>query len=405
MKTKIIVDKKEWKDGCKWEPVLTAQPQEEWLNPRWFLLDPGLEWITWDEYKIDELYLYIWRPRWDSNGWVIPPIIPEKTLEKLQEYSNIIFVCFWPEESYMEGPVYNQLVEIIQQFSIPKFRCHVVLSNLAYDCWDAEYFSITNIDYWILHTLKELEKGSIAFEQGPVSSQKRHKRLINLNRKERVHRYYILSYLFANGYDKESYISNLLNEKKDLPYPYYGVERQDVKDIYKQWWPVMELDRTAKTAIDDIVDIELSFTGDSYVHLVNETSFDTNVSGEKLEETSLLFVTEKTYKPILFKQLFLVVANPGTLRHLHRMGIQTFPELFDESYDDEYDPIKRMRKIEKNIDRVFNMPFNELHQWYLHYIPRIESNFDTLTDLDNFHKTTKKQLNYLISNIINRFDG
>ncbi len=47
-----------------------------------------------------------------------------------------------------------------------------------------------------------------------------------------------------------------------------------------------------------------------------------------------LFITEKTFKPMLQLQPFLIQGNRYTLKKLQEFGFKTFPTLFDESYDD-----------------------------------------------------------------------
>ena len=46
-----------------------------------------------------------------------------------------------------------------------------------------------------------------------------------------------------------------------------------------------------------------------------------------------LFITEKTFKPMLQLQPFLIQGNQYTLKKLQEFGFKTFPTLFDESYD------------------------------------------------------------------------
>jgi hypothetical protein len=61
------------------------------------------------------------------------------------------------------------------------------------------------------------------------------------------------------------------------------------------------------------------------------------------------FITEKTYKPLAFFHPFVIIGQPGVLAHLHKLGFETWPELFDESYDSETDDIKREDLIVKQI--------------------------------------------------------
>ena len=58
-----------------------------------------------------------------------------------------------------------------------------------------------------------------------------------------------------------------------------------------------------------------------------------------------VFITEKTFKPMLQLQPFLVQGNRHTLKHLREHGYRTFPELFDESYDELNDWRERTKAI------------------------------------------------------------
>lgn len=45
------------------------------------------------------------------------------------------------------------------------------------------------------------------------------------------------------------------------------------------------------------------------------------------------FITEKTFKPIAFRHPFVVAGDSNTLTFLHKLGFESFENLFDESYD------------------------------------------------------------------------
>jgi hypothetical protein len=62
---------------------------------------------------------------------------------------------------------------------------------------------------------------------------------------------------------------------------------------------------------------------DTYFSLVTETVF----------EQPWPFRTEKIAKPIAIGHPFIVAANPGYYRDLHRLGFQTFGHVIDESFD------------------------------------------------------------------------
>lgn len=74
---------------------------------------------------------------------------------------------------------------------------------------------------------------------------------------------------------------------------------------------------------------------DTWFSLVTETIFDYPHT----------FRTEKIWKPILMAHPFLVAANRGYLRDLHKAGFKTFGHLIDERYDQIDCPKDRADRI------------------------------------------------------------
>lgn len=93
----------------------------------------------------------------------------------------------------------------------------------------------------------------------------------------------------------------------------------------------------------------------SYVHITTETRFEYG-------ETP--FISEKTWRPIINLQPFIMIGNVGSLKFLQELGFKTFSGYIDESYDLEFDPVKRFSMIEKEIVKLNNMSIEELHNWY-----------------------------------------
>ena len=69
----------------------------------------------------------------------------------------------------------------------------------------------------------------------------------------------------------------------------------------------------------------------SYFNLILESDVTRDV----------FFMTEKTIKPLLIGQPFVIYASQGFLQHLKDLGFETFGTLWDESYDQEPDYKKR----------------------------------------------------------------
>ena len=93
----------------------------------------------------------------------------------------------------------------------------------------------------------------------------------------------------------------------------------------------------------------------TYVHLTTETRF---------EHGETPFISEKTWRPIINLQPFIMIGNVGTLKYLRELGFKTFHGYIDESYDNEFDPVVRFSMIEKEIDKLNNMTLEELNNWY-----------------------------------------
>jgi hypothetical protein len=82
------------------------------------------------------------------------------------------------------------------------------------------------------------------------------------------------------------------------------------------------------------------------VSLVSETDVQSDAGRSP-------WLTEKTTKPMMMQHPFLLQAQPHSLQHLHSMGFETFPELWDESYDSDPDwkrRTKRLLDIVENLD-------------------------------------------------------
>ena len=61
-----------------------------------------------------------------------------------------------------------------------------------------------------------------------------------------------------------------------------------------------------------------------FCHVVTETVYDDN----------RIHITEKTFKPIVLQQPFLMIGNRGALGYLRNYGFRTFGNIWDEGYDD-----------------------------------------------------------------------
>lgn len=192
----------------------------------------------------------------------------------------------------------------------------------------------------------------------------RSKRFVCFNRTMRDHRY-VLAHLalkhdllkngvfsFLNSFDHgQEHVSRIL---KDFNASDYNNQAKRVLDLFPYELDTQHLGKNEKGGFSS-ENTKKEWYSDSYVHLISETRFVTGTTP---------FISEKTWRPIMNLQPFIMVGNYHSLRVLHDLGFKTFSPFIDESYDEETDYKKRMKKIENEIVKLNNMPIQELHDWY-----------------------------------------
>lgn len=92
--------------------------------------------------------------------------------------------------------------------------------------------------------------------------------------------------------------------------------------------------------------INTEFSYDNGIFISTETLFSS--------DSKNLFLTEKTFKPILLKMPFIILGNPYILKRLHSIGYKTFDGLINEEYDSIFDAEERMEKIIGEVTRIAN---------------------------------------------------
>jgi hypothetical protein len=93
--------------------------------------------------------------------------------------------------------------------------------------------------------------------------------------------------------------------------------------------------------------IDTRFFQDAYYNVIVETHINN------------LFLTEKTFKPILNLQPFVIVGAARSLRLLRELGYKTFGDYIDESYDNIEDPEQRLKQCLHTVEQISRMSHSE----------------------------------------------
>ena len=170
------------------------------------------------------------------------------------------------------------------------------------------------------------------------------KHFICLNGSSKSHRFYMVESLFANGWNSKGYISYLNR---------YGVVNK-CKPTENFQGQNIHLDFNSG-------EIQQDANQEVIPTQYREACFD--IVTESIKSDIALFITEKTWKPILQKTPFIILGSKNSHKHLEEyFGIKPYTDLFDYrfdnlDYDERFDRLK-----EDNLKRLLNMDIHELNE-------------------------------------------
>jgi hypothetical protein len=228
------------------------------------------------------------------------------------------------EESLKRYNEINQIPESINVWSYPFFE--LTFSNISKE----KNYTIDQAKFDFKHS----------FNNKLFSS------LSRLNRDWRSIGTYILSQsniadkgLISHGPTTKQYRSNL--ESKLIS---HDPEFDNKK--FKRW--VKQL-----PAVVDVTNFSINQAGNLNSNIHDQTLFQ--IVNETLVEDwghTSLFYSEKTYKPILHLQPFLIWGQRGCNRYLEDMGYKLYTDWFDYSFDDEPNHFLRYKKLLQSVEQA-----------------------------------------------------
>lgn len=181
------------------------------------------------------------------------------------------------------------------------------------------------------------------------------KRFLCLNRQKRDHRYY-----FVNEMYKRKLLDNFnvsLNDFKNIS-EVKVASNNILAPLLDKDESFKELQKHLPYTLDtkvfehwDYFKLNNNLKNYGLMYIATETLFSDDIDH--------LFITEKTFRPILLKMPFIVIGQPYTLKRLQELGYKTFSNLWDESYDSEVDSLKRMQKICDLVEYLSNLSMTE----------------------------------------------
>jgi len=114
---------------------------------------------------------------------------------------------------------------------------------------------------------------------------------------------------------------------------------------------------------------------DTYTSVVLETSVKLPID-----------ISEKTFKPMIFKHPFLILGAPGILNKLKEVGFVTFDNIFDESYDSYKTFTKRLLCVYDNVSGISKTHYDK------ETLNRIAHNHNLLFNRNKVNEIIKREI-------------
>lgn len=284
---------------------------------------------------------------------------------------KILLVCPY------EGWSYDSFWKII----IEKLKSKFALSNRNFVILDGNYLDnaeVKNVTYNAWEDVYAFDYFSKGLKQ--IENNRKNK-FICLNRRPSIHRLALVTELFSyrdqgiitlsndGGFGKESY--------KEVENDFFD-KFPSLKELYqkeiKNLLPIKyEQDNVDVNITNPNKDNNIKKFHQSYLNIVTETFFDNDI----------LFLSEKTFKPIWHCQPFVIFGNPKSLEQLKNLGYKTFSDYIDESYDKECDYKLRLKKITNSIEKFIDKSAQELTDIMIQMTPIFKHNMNNFQNRYN----------------------
>lgn len=306
------------------------------------------------------------------NGEYFWKHMSETALSDAQEGRAIIFLDYG-QENYMEYDTYLSIHESLKRARIPAdniiFGINSFNAQEIYENWfkpEEQRIQVRNWPYVLANTsfhYNHFKEQHLQVEDWLQTQHiKRKYHLIYKVRRPRDHRKALLLKLASDNLLSKTDWSCLTPiEADENRIGYFNskynwqLDHAAISQLCSQTPKTLESENgTHYTAVRTTTDSHPLAYKNSYLYICTETF--THGDHKSL--------TEKVFKPVVNLQPFVIIAYPGALALLRKLGFKTFSEFVDESYDNEPDEIKRIHMAYKEIQRIADMSIDEVHNWY-----------------------------------------
>lgn len=253
-------------------------------------------------------------------------LMEPSSLERLKQ-GKLIFVFYYSEGDWLDLEIAPWIEELCHRHEVKIENIRFVTANAQAETYHPSYIYFPDDElyyrYLHIHQKDYVQKVNLA---------RRSKKFTCLNRVDKEFRRLFAASLYQHGFTDQGYFS--YNNEQYQTSSQEDARRSPLK--WTEYWNdvvtlLAQFEIHTPFKCDDLSSdeqnnhklINKKHYQDAYWNFVLETHFDTHTT----------FLTEKTFKPILNLQPFIIIGNPGSIKLLHKLGYKTFDDYVDETYD------------------------------------------------------------------------
>lgn len=230
---------------------------------------------------------------------------------------------------------------LAEHLSIPKNKITFVTS--AYDV------SSSDIRCVIADTFEFTQ--SVRMSESSVREPSK-KKFIYPNHRWRLHRPILVSLLASKDLLKHGHVSMRQADDNQSWDSCRTAMLEQMPELTAHSLPDLYIDE-AEFSVGYPDELAKRFYMESAISIVSETNFYSGTSR---------FFSEKTYKNIDYEMPFILVSRPHSLSLLREKGYETFHPYINEDYDLEEDDNKRLVMIANEIERLCELPDEDMSE-------------------------------------------
>lgn len=292
----------------------------------------------------------------------------------------------------------EHLVFITANLKSPESKNKLVLSGLIQDNFTIIPYNYFQHNLWFFDKGKMSDKRAIqALKSGFRSCieknrwEQKSNRFLCFNRVPKLHRMAIFAEFKTNP-KLNSHITSLgaslVNRQYDYLEHIYNYIDNDYKHSKEKLIEFYNRYDSTVPSIYDEPDLENNKA--TNLNMWAHTNSFVNVVTESLINPGSIFFSEKTFKPMLCAQPFILIGNPNSLRKLKEYGFQTFDRWWDESYDTETNFTRRFEKIIDVMEEISSWDEQKIFKITREMESVFVNNFNVMVSTDEIYKTYEK---------------